>query len=524
MGLNLAVLLEDSARRYGDRAACKLGDQTLSYAELNTRADRLAAGLRRRGIQSGERVAIMLPNVLEFPIAYYAALKAGAVVVPMNVLLKEREVSYYLENSGARLLIAWHDYLEHALAGAAQADVEVVVAAPPGIEGFDGHVLLEDLVAENQVGDTVQTEPGDIAVMLYTSGTTGKPKGANLTHSNLLWNSHLSAKTLLMLDPVDIVLAVLPLFHTFGQTVIMSAAFAGGATMVLMPRFDAEGALDLIEHEKVTIFAGVPTMYTALLHAKSAARRDLSGLRLCMSGAAPIARETLRAFEETFGCKILEGYGLSECSPVVSYNPPDRPSKPGSIGTPIWGLEMIAADDQGAEVPTGEVGEIIVRGHCVMAGYHERPDATRETISEDGWLHTGDLARMDEDGYFFIVDRKKDMIIRGGFNVYPREIEEVLYEHPAVMHAAVLGVPDPEFGEEVAAAVVAKPGSVIDCQQLQSFVKDRVAAYKYPRVIATFDELPLGPTGKILKKEIEPVALRARAESQSALTKSSSGA
>jgi long-chain acyl-CoA synthetase len=355
----------------------------------------------------------------------------------------------------------------------------------------------------DRIEDVVQREPGDLAVILYTSGTTGKPKGASLTHSNLLWNAHLSATTLTLFTPQDRILCPLPLFHTYAQTVVLNAAVHSGSQLVLMPRFDPQQALDLLHREHVTVFEGVPTMFIALVN-HGAGDRDLSRLRMSVSAAASIPVETLLAFEREFGCPVLEGYGLSECAPVVSFNHPDRPRKPGSIGTPIWGVEMRLLDADGNQIPgTDEVGEIAVRGHNVMAGYLGLPEATAETISADGWLRTGDLARRDPDGYYYIVDRKKDMIIRGGYNVYPREIEEVLYEHPAVLEATVVGVPHPELGEEVAAAVVAKPGIDLDPDELRQFVRDRLAAYKYPRVVAIVDELPKGPTGKVLKKEID---------------------
>jgi long-chain acyl-CoA synthetase len=277
---------------------------------------------------------------------------------------------------------------------------------------------------------------------------------------------------------------------------------ANRALLSLIPRFDPEKALEIIQRDKITIFEGVPTMYNAMLSVENRENYDTSCLRLCLSGGAAMPAETMRSFEEAFDCKILEGYGLSETSPVASFNHPDRERKPGSIGTPIEGVEMKVVDDDGNEVEQGEVGEIVIRGHNVMKGYWQRPDATEEAI-KDGWFHTGDMAKVDEDGYFFIVDRKKDLIIRGGYNVYPREIEEVLYEHPAIQEAAVVGVPHGELGEEVGAAVVLKSGEELDADDVKKYVKEQVAAYKYPRAVWFMDELPKGPTGKILKREIE---------------------
>jgi long-chain acyl-CoA synthetase len=344
----------------------------------------------------------------------------------------------------------------------------------------------------------------DTAVILYTSGTTGTPKGAELTHENLLRNCQV-ARSLFDLGAEAVTLGALPLFHSFGQTCGLNATVLGGGTLTLIPRFDPARALEIIERDRVTIFEGVPTMYGGMLHVPDRERYDVSTLKLCASGGAAMPVELMRGFEQAFGCKVLEGYGLSETSPVASFNHPDRERKPGSIGTPIEGVEMKVVDDRDEEVAQGEVGEIVIRGHNVMKGYWQRPEATAEAL-RGGWFHTGDMARIDEDGYFFIVDRKKDMIIRGGFNVYPREIEEVLYEHPAVREAAVIGVPDEQYGEEVAAAVALKEDAEVSAEELREFVKGNVAAYKYPRVVFFVDELPKGPTGKILKREIEPPA------------------
>jgi len=504
--LNLASLLTDSARRRPDKDALRLGPLATTYAELDDLSARTAALLRSRGVKPGDSVAIALPNLPEFGAIYYGILRAGAVVVPLNVLLKRGEVAFHLKDSGAKLVFGTVAFLDELTAGAAEAGADfIAVPLPVGDPGE--HTPLPDLVREHEpLTELTPRSPVDPAVLLYTSGTTGKPKGATLTHDNLLWNAFVSANKVVQMTPDDVVVGALPLFHAFGQSVGMNAALLSGATLSLLPRFEAEGALDIIEQGGATIFLGVPTMYTALLHAESAPKRDLSKLRLCVSGGAAIAVEILRAFEDQFGARILEGYGLSESSPVASFNHQDRPSKPGSIGTPIWGVEMKAVGDDGQEVPSGEPGEIWIRGHNVMAGYHNRPDATAETLTEDGWLKTGDVATVDEDGFFFIVDRKKDMIIRGGYNVYPRELEEVLHEHPAVAECAVLGIPHAELGEEVAAAVVLKPGASAGPDELRAFVKERVAAYKYPRVVRIVDELPKGATGKILKREIELTA------------------
>ena len=495
MSENLATILTETAERDGDRTAFRLDDLELSYSLLDEASARVAALVKSKGVEAGDRVGLMMPNVPYFPAIYYGILRAGGVVVPMNVLLKAREVAFYLEDPEAKLLFAWGDFGEAAEAGAEKAGTEVILVKPGEFEQ-----LLADQEPDRDVADR---SGEDTAVILYTSGTTGKPKGAELTHANLYRNSKGVSEKLGEMGTEDVLLGALPLFHSFGQTCTMNSAVSVGATVTMLPRFDPDKALQIIERDRVTIFQGVPTMYNAMLHSESCDSADCSSLRTCMSGGAAMPAELMRAFEEKFGCVILEGYGLSETSPVASFNHPDRERKPGSIGTPIEGVEMQVWDDDGNEVPQGEVGEIVIRGHNIMKGYWNRDDANKEAITDDGWFRTGDMAKMDEDGYFFIVDRKKELIIRGGYNVYPREIEEVLYEHPAVQEAAVVGVPHDELGEEVGAAVVLKEGESVEADELKGYVKEQVAAYKYPRRIWFVDELPKGPTGKILKREIE---------------------
>ena len=495
MGTNLASLLTDTAERDGDLTAIKLDDTEVNYGFLNDGSARVAGMLAQRGFRKGDRVGIMLPNVPYFAFIYYGILRAGGIVVPMNPLLKGREVNYYLEDPGAKILFAWHDFAEAADEGASSAGADFIQIQPGEFENLVQHADPEYEVADVSGDDT--------AVLLYTSGTTGSPKGAELTHSNLKRNVEVTLSNLIQIGEGDTLLGALPLFHSFGQTCGLNCGVAAGARLTLIPRFDPDKALEIIERDGVTIFEGVPTMYTAMLHADRADEVDISCLRLCVSGGSAMPGEVMRAFEEKFGCKVLEGYGLSETSPVASFNHPDRERKEGSIGTPIEGVEMKVVDEDRNEVPQGEVGEIAIRGHNIMKGYWERPDATAESIDVDGWFYTGDMAYVDADGYFFIVDRKKDMIIRGGYNVYPREVEEVLYEHEAVAECAVLGVPDDQMGEEVGAAVVLKGGGDASEDDLREYVKEQVAGYKYPRKIWFEDELPKGPTGKILKKDIE---------------------
>ena len=492
--MNLASILTESAQRDPEHVALKLDDAELTYAQLDEGSARIAGLLRAKGVEPGDRVGIMLPNVPYFAVVYYGVLRAGGIVVPMNVLLKRREVAFYLRDPEAKLLFAWHGFAEDAEQGAQDADVECLLVKPGEFEQ-----LLADA---EPVRELVERADDDTAVILYTSGTTGTPKGAELTQANLHRNC-LVARRLWDLDAETITLGALPLFHSFGQTCSMNATMAAGGTLTLIPRFDPVKALEIIQRDQVSVLLAVPTMYGALLHQENRDDYDTSTLTLCGSGGSAMPVELMRGFEQAFNCKVLEGYGLSETSPVASFNHPDRDRKPGSIGTPIEGVEMKLVDDQGNDVAQGEVGEIVIRGHNVMKGYWNKPDATADTI-RDGWLHTGDMAKVDEDGYYFIVDRKKDMIIRGGYNVYPREIEEVLYEHPAVREAAVVGVPHDELGEEVGAAVVLKDGEQTSAEDLRNYVKQQVAAYKYPRQIWFYDELPKGPTGKILKREIEP--------------------
>ena len=459
--MNLATNLTATARIHPSRAALALGDHELTYAELDHASAKVAGLLRARGVKAGDRVGVMLPNVPQFAMAYYGVLRMGGIVVPMNPLLKAREVEHYVSDSGASLVLDDAG----ALPGDAPAD--------PG-------------VAERSADDT--------AVILYTSGTTGRPKGAELTHGNLTRNAEVM-RELIDIESEDVILGALPLFHSFGQTCGLNTAVATGACLALIPRFLPGDVLELIERRQVTVFEGVPTMYAALLHA--AERHDTSSLRVCVSGGAALPLEILNGFEAAFGCVVLEGYGLSETSPVASFNRPQL-RKAGSIGTPVDGVEMRLLD------PTPEgVGEIAIRGHNVMKGYWRNPEATAQAIDGDGWFRSGDLARVDEDGCYFIVDRKKELIIRGGYNVYPREIEEVLYEHPAVREAAVVGIPHSELGEEVGAAIALKEGAETDEAEVREFVRSQVAAYKYPRHVWFVDELPKGATGKILKRAIE---------------------
>jgi long-chain acyl-CoA synthetase len=498
--VNLAELLTSTAAASPDRIALRLDGHAVTYDELAGASERVAGLLAHHDVAPGDRVAVMMPNVPEFVAVYYGVLRAGAVVVPMNPLLKAREVGYYLRDAGARVILAWSSAAVEVEAALAQAPGTTQVVVEPG--------SFAPVPAEQpRRAAVIDRVADDTAVILYTSGTTGQPKGAELTHGNLRANVEVTQSDLLHLAADDVVFGGLPLFHSFGQTVTLNTAVAAGATLLLLPRFDAATAAGLMATHGATVFAGVPTMYSALLRLTSAP--ELPALRTCVSGGAALPVEVLHRFEERFGCQVLEGYGLSETSPVAAFNRRGGHRKAGSIGLPVTGVEMRVVDDAGTPRPVGEVGEIAIRGHNVMKGYWRKPESTAAVLDEDGWFRTGDMGRVDADGFFFIVDRKKDLIIRGGFNIYPREIEEVLHEHPDVAEVAVVGIPHDQYGEEVAAAVALRAGATVTEAELRDFVKNQVAAYKYPRVVWLLPELPKGPTGKILKREIATPAVTA---------------
>jgi long-chain acyl-CoA synthetase len=491
---NLAANLVTTASEHGDRPAVRLDDHVLTYSDLLAGAAAVAGMLKERGINPGDRVGLVLPNVPAFPILFYGSLLAGATVVPMNPLLKAREVEYYLTDSGMSLVFGWDGGGDAVAEAAKSVGIDSVVVGAMGPSG--------DQLTGSPAPEAVERADDDTAVILYTSGTTGQPKGAELTHHNLDSNARTTVDTLIEITPDDVIMGCLPLFHVFGLTCGLNASVATGSCLTLIPRFDAGKALEVVARDKVTVFEGVPTMYAGILHHEAADDADVSSLRTCISGGSAMPVEIMKSFEEKFGCIILEGYGLSETSPVASFNQPGKERKPGSIGFEVRGCEMKVVDDDGNEVDTGEPGEIAIRGENVMKGYWGRPEATAESIP-DGWFRTGDIATKDADGFYTIVDRKKDLIIRGGYNVYPREIEEALYEHPAVAEAAVIGIKHSDLGEEVGAAVAFKSGESAEPDELKTFVKERVAAYKYPRHVWVVDELPKGPTGKILRREVE---------------------
>jgi long-chain acyl-CoA synthetase len=514
--LNLAVVLEDSARRYPDRDAVVLGSTRLTYRQIDATANQVANLLADMGIGPGDNVALSCVNIPYFPIVYFGILKSGATVVPLSVLLKSREIAYHLQDSKSKAYFCFEGTPQLPMADEGHTGFErtdtctdffVITADPSADSSIDGARTFARAVADQPATfDTRTTEPADTAVVLYTSGTTGKPKGAELTHANMVLNAFSTLQ--LHGQPEsgwDTHLVTLPLFHSFGQTVQMNGGFLSASTLVLLPRFDAKSALQLMELEDITFFAGVPTMYWGLLSALDDTvdvERIARNLRVSIAGGSSLPVEIIRDFKKRFGVDIKEGYGLSETSPVATFNPPDQDSKPGSVGTPIWGVELKLIDPAWSEVNgVDEVGEIAIKGYNIMRGYLGRPDATAEVI-RDGWFRTGDLAKRDSDGFYYIVDRSKDMILRGGFNVYPREVEEVLMTHEAVSLAAVVGVPHESLGEEVKAFVIKKPGADLSEDELVAWAKEQMASYKYPRTVEFRDELPMTASGKILKREL----------------------
>ena len=503
MSLSIASILAESAVRHADRPAVVLGDLTLTYAQLWAHTKQYAAVLRERGVGPGDRVALLLPNTPHFPLSYFGVLALGAVAVPVHALLKSEEIEYVLTDSGAKALVCAAPLLGEGAKGAELAGVPVLAV----MDGGDASVERIDTLAlsATPIDDLVMREPEDTAVVLYTSGTTGKPKGAEITHFNVTMNVLASATYSFDIGPDDVVLGCLPLFHTFGQTCCMNTAFFVGASVVMLPRFDGASALQLLVEKECTVFMGVPTMYIALLEA--AKTSDLRPqLKQALSGGAALPVPVLERFAEVFGTSVLEGYGLTETSPVATFNQVGFEPRPGTVGKQIWGVEVQVAkaevDDRIELLPTGELGEIVVRGHNVFKGYLNKPEATAAAIV-DGWFRTGDLGTRDAEGYVTIVDRKKDMVLRGGYNVYPRDVEEVLLRHPAVGQVAVIGVPDPQYGEEVCAVVVLDPeGGELTEEELRAWAKERLASYKYPRRVLFADAFPLGPSGKVLKREL----------------------
>jgi long-chain acyl-CoA synthetase len=501
---SVAAILAESAARYPDDVAVIVGDRRTTYAELWSQTLAYAGALRARGVQEGDRVAMLVPNVEDFPRVYYATLALGAVAVPVHALLKRREIEYVLRDSGATLLVCAAPLLAEGAAGADLAGVDVVTVLAPD-EAETGRDRLEDLAQQAEPLRTYEPrDPFDTATILYTSGTTGKPKGAAGSHFALLEQVNTNLMTTFDMHRGDVLLGALPLFHTFGQTCTMNTGFRVGATIVMLPKFDGDSALAAMVEHGCGVFMGVPTMYMALLDA--ATRSDARpSLRYAISGGASLPLAVLERFQQVYDAPIHEGYGLTETSPVATFNHVGTPPRPGTIGTPVWGVDVEIADpevpDRIALLPHGEIGELVIRGHNLMNGYLDRPEDTSAAIV-DGWFRTGDLGTKDDDGYLTIVDRTKDMIIRNGYNVYPRQVEEVLATHPDVAMAAVFGVPHEVHGQEIEAAVVLRAEGTATPRELIDFVAAEIAAYKYPRAVHVLDALPLGPSGKVLKREL----------------------
>ena len=522
--LNVAHFLDRTVRLTPDRAAVICGPTRLTYKLLDVKAGMVAAGLRAKGIGRGDRVVLSCPNVADFAVVYFGILKAGATVVPLNVLLKPAEIAFHLRDADAAAYVCFEGTPELPMAAMGKAAFDevggvphfIVVprdpGAPPSLAGAT--TLAGLMTAVGGHSGTEATRPDDTAVILYTSGTTGQPKGAELTHLNLVLNATSSSDILVvpcrtsLTDPV-VSLITLPLFHSFGQVCQMVSGVHSGNTLVLLPRFDPQAVVKTMLAERVNLWCGVPTMFWSLMEclrrsdADAMAGVDVGALaahmRLCVSGGAPMPVGLLEEVGTRLGVRILEGYGLSETSPVATFNHIERESKPGTVGQPILGVDVMCVSDTGTPVPAGERGEVVIRGPNIMKGYFRRPEATAEAL-RDGWFHTGDIGVLDADGYLAIVDRKKDMILRGGFNVYPREVEDVLLTHPAVAQCAVVGIADERLGEDVKAFIVRKPGQAATEDEIVAWCREQIAVYKAPRCVEFRDALPMGATGKILKR------------------------
>lgn len=496
---SLWLTLCDTAARRSDHPALRAMGSTMTWAELAAVAEAIAGGLYELGVRRGDRIAMILPNCPQFVITYFAAARLGAIAVPINPLLAPAEVVHIAADSGACAVIVVAQTAPLGRAAAAQCpELQHVI-----ISGEDSPQDAVDFASLQACQSKELPEPGaedDVAALMYTSGTTGRPRGAMLSHTNLLSNARSCIEAVAM-SADDRFLTVLPLFHSFGATVCMITPTVAGATAILLPGFEPLSVLEVIASEKPTIFPGVPSMFALLVRLKSADIPDMSSLRLCISGGAPLPVEIIEPFEARFGVPLIEGYGPTEASPVVSVNRSVETRKIGSVGPPLPGVEVEIRDDAGMPLPTGEIGEVCVRGPNVMLGYWNAPEQTAETL-RDGWLLTGDLGRLDEDGYLYIVDRKKDLIIVGGLNVYPSEVENVIRELPEVRDCAVIGVKSPILGERVKAFIELHEGKSLDYDRVLSYCHERLARYKVPRAIEVVPELPRSATGKVLKREL----------------------
>lgn len=490
---NAAHHLWVHADKQPNARALREKDRSWTYEDVRHHSAGFANRLRTAGVAPGDRVLLVLPTAPEFVFVYYGILAHGAIAVTVNTLCTESELTYFAEDAGCSLIIAWHETSDAAQAAAAAAGIDCWRVSPGEFAGGEPAATPATATAR---------EDDEPAVLLYTSGTTGKPKGAILTHGNIAAAAR-SFCDALGLDSTERLGTALPLFHVFGQVAVLATAVRAGCSLSLLRPFSGHGLLEQTEAHRLTILSGVPTMWIEMLHAATGTRTpDLPDLRLIRSGGASLPAEVAREFEQRFGVTLLDGYGLSETTAAGTYCAPERPRRHGSVGQALPGVRVTLFDESGGPVPAGDVGEVAVSGPTVMRGYWNRPDVNASVMRGE-WFLTGDLGRMDADGHLWIVDRKKDLVIRGGYNVYPREIEEVLYEHPAVREAAVVGVPDQRLGEEVAAVVALRAGAEFDIRTLRAWLEERLAAYKVPRLYSVVDQLPKGPTGKILKRAID---------------------
>lgn len=529
MALNLCSCLCDSALRYPDHPAILCDGQTLSFAELDRLTAKIGEVLLSKGLKKGDNVMLLAPNVPEFTAAYYGILRAGGAVVPVNTLLLPQEITELLDHSDARFMIAWNKLAEKALEafetsescldlflfGMRPADLPDAILAQFSVDSHaEPNIHLLDTLLEGAPGmlDTVQTSPDDTAVILYTSGTTGRAKGVELSHFNIYSNALYTKDRALLIGHDSITIAILPLFHTFGQTAIQNASMLAGASMVMVPQFEPKKTLGEIEAFRVTHIAAVPTMYNLMIQTQRRRPYDVASLRVAISGGASLSRALFDEFRRVFGFNIVEGYGLSETSPITNVTPVGSDLiKPGSIGPEFFGTHVRVLRDDGTFAGVEEVGELVVRGHNVMKGYYKDPSSTKLAFV-DGWFRTGDIGYRDADRYFYLVDRKKDVIIRAGMNIYPREIEEVLHHHPAIREVSVLGIPDETLSENILACVVLEEGANVTVAELQKYCRDHLAPYKCPKMIDFMDRLPKGSTGKILKRELREMKRKEHAK------------
>ena len=511
MESSLARLLVDAAAAVPDKTAVRFGGGSTTYAHLDRDSNRLASALRARGVTAGDRLALYCVNSPAFVVAYFAILKAGATVVPVNLLLHPEEMRFVVDDAGAKMLL-YHPAMDKAVAAVAGTFAtapELVALGPSSVVGATSIDTVLAVGCDDPILIAPTCSTDDVAAIIYTGGTTGTPKGVMLTHDNLLFNVA-SVRTALGMDrhPEDIFITVLPMFHAFGATTGFLAPIASGATVVAIPQFNPDGTCRAIQEERATVFLGVPTMYAMMANLPAESSYDLTSLRCCVSGGAAMPPAVMERFEQRYGVPIYEGDGPTECSPVTSVNPIGGRRKPLTIGVPIPGVEMKVMDDAGQEVPINTLGEVCVRGRSVMKGYWRQPEETRQVFHPDGWLRTGDIGKVDDDGYFYLVDRRKDMIIVHGINVYPRQVEDVLYRHPAVAEAAVIGVPDDLHGEMPKAFVALKAGVDVSPHELIRYCREHLGRFEVPRRVEIMPQLPKSGAGKILKRTLRDQELR----------------